>query len=72
LDHIDYGATAVGRAVIEALPQGVAAGFDRIQADLAAAGRLRAHLARERFFEIGTEQGLSDLERALSKETDGT
>jgi len=68
LDHIDYGATALRRDVIEQIPQGAVFGLDRIQADLAAKGLLRAHVARERFFEIGTEQGLSDLERMLSKE----
>jgi N-acetyl-alpha-D-muramate 1-phosphate uridylyltransferase len=79
LDHIDYGATALRREVIADLPEGVACGLDRVQAELAAKGRLRAHLARERFFEIGTEQGLSDLQNALllgsippTKETETT
>jgi N-acetyl-alpha-D-muramate 1-phosphate uridylyltransferase len=70
LDHIDYGATALRREVIERLAEGAVCGLDRIQAELSASGRLRACMARERFFEIGTEQGLSDLERALSKEPD--
>ncbi|MDB4957869.1 MAG: Mannose-phosphate guanyltransferase [Myxococcales bacterium] len=60
-DHIDYGATALRRDVIAALPAGKVAGLDAIQRDLAATHRLRALVARERFFEIGSPQGLADL-----------
>lgn len=65
LDHIDYGATALRRAVIEALPLGVPHGLDAIQHDLAARKRLRACVARERFFEIGSPEGLADLDSLL-------
>jgi NDP-sugar pyrophosphorylase family protein len=65
LDHIDYGATALRREVIEALPEGVPAGLDAVQRDLAARGRLRALVAADRFYEIGSEAGLRDLEAAL-------
>ncbi len=68
LDHIDYGATALRREVVEALPEGVVLGLDTLQAELAAAGRLRAIVATERFFEVGSEAGLADLEARL---TDG-
>jgi len=34
---------------------------------LAAQRRLRAYVARARFFEIGSPEGLSTLERELSK-----
>ena len=64
-DHIDYGATALRRAVIAALPPAVAHGLDAIQRDLAARGRLRACVARERFFEIGSPAGLAELERHI-------
>jgi NDP-sugar pyrophosphorylase family protein len=65
LDHIDYGATALRREVVAALPPDAVLGLDRIQAELAAEGRLRAHVATERFFEIGSESGLRDLEARL-------
>jgi NDP-sugar pyrophosphorylase family protein len=65
LDHIDYGATALRRAVIEALPLGAPHGLDAIQHDLAARKRLRACVARERFFEIGSPEGLADLDSHL-------
>lgn len=65
LDHIDYGATSLRRAIIEALPLGVPHGLDAIQHDLAARKRLRACVARERFFEIGSPEGLADLDSHL-------
>jgi NDP-sugar pyrophosphorylase family protein len=66
-DHIDYGATAVRRSVIEAIPSGVPAAFDAVQRDLAARKRLRGCLAHERFFEIGSPEGLAELDRHLRK-----
>jgi MurNAc alpha-1-phosphate uridylyltransferase len=67
-DHIDYGATALRRPVVEALPAGMAQGLDVVQRDLAARGRLRACLAHERFFEIGSHDGLAELEQRLKKQ----
>jgi NDP-sugar pyrophosphorylase family protein len=64
-DHIDYGATALRRDVIAALPDGVPLGLDVVQRDLANAGRLRSYVARERFFEVGSPGGLADLDRYL-------
>jgi N-acetyl-alpha-D-muramate 1-phosphate uridylyltransferase len=64
-DHIDYGATALRREVILAVPEGVPWGLDRIQADLSARKRLRAYLAHARFFEIGSETGLLELDQEL-------
>lgn len=66
-DHVDYGATALRRDVIAALPAGEAHGLDAVQHDLAARRRLRALVARERFFEIGSPEGLADLDRHLRK-----
>jgi N-acetyl-alpha-D-muramate 1-phosphate uridylyltransferase len=64
-DHIDYGATALRRAVIAALPAGERIGLDVIQSQLAAAGRLRSVVARDRFFEIGSPGGLAELDHHL-------
>jgi NDP-sugar pyrophosphorylase family protein len=65
-DHIDYGATALRRSVIAALPAGIALGLDGVQRDLAARRGLRACVARERFFEIGSPGGLLELEQHLN------
>jgi hypothetical protein len=65
VDHIDYGATALRREVVEALAPGVALGLDRVQEDLATRGRLRALVVHDRFFEIGSPAGRADLEHHL-------
>ena len=65
VDHIDYGATALRREVVEALPPGAALGLDRVQEDLATRGRLRALVVHDRFFEIGSPAGRADLEHHL-------
>lgn len=64
-DHIDYGATALRREVIAGLPANERIGLDEIQSQLAAAGRLRSVVARDRFFEIGSPGGLAELDRYL-------
>jgi MurNAc alpha-1-phosphate uridylyltransferase len=66
LDSIDYGATALRRDVIAGVPPGTPFGLDRIQNELARKGRLRGYLAHARFFEVGSETGLAELERELS------
>jgi N-acetyl-alpha-D-muramate 1-phosphate uridylyltransferase len=65
LTFIDYGATALRREVIAAVPAGVVRDLSAVQHDLAAAGRLRAFTADRRFFEIGSQGGLADLESEL-------
>jgi N-acetyl-alpha-D-muramate 1-phosphate uridylyltransferase len=64
-DHIDYGATALRREVILAVPEGTPWGLDRIQAELSSRKRLRAYPAHARFFEIGSETGLLELDQEL-------
>jgi NDP-sugar pyrophosphorylase family protein len=68
-DHIDYGATALRRDAI-AVPgpgreAGQAWGLDVLQHDLAARKRLRACVVRERFYEIGSPEGLAELDTHL-------
>jgi MurNAc alpha-1-phosphate uridylyltransferase len=65
LDHIDYGAIALRRNVVAGLPVDVPRGLDVIQHDLAERGRLRACIVTERFYEIGSPEGLADLDRHL-------
>jgi NDP-sugar pyrophosphorylase family protein len=64
-EHVDYGATALRRSVIAQLPEGKS-DLAALQHDLAARHRLRACVARERFYEIGSPTGLADLEAHLS------
>ncbi|HSQ67054.1 MAG TPA: sugar phosphate nucleotidyltransferase [Polyangiaceae bacterium] len=64
-DHIDYGALALRRSIIAALPADQVRGLEAIQASLAAQHRLKAHVAPERFYEIGSHEGLAALESYL-------
>lgn len=67
LTHIDYGAIALRRSVIAEKPSDVVFGLDTIQHELAKDGLLRAYEARERFFEVGSELGIADLEQKLAQ-----
>ncbi len=68
-DHIDYGATALRRAIVSSIEPGRACGLDALQHALAARKRLRAFVARDRFFEIGSPDGLAELDRHLRTRT---
>lgn len=65
LDHIDYGAMAMRRRVIERLPGHGPFGLDALQAELASAHSLRALRQSQRFYEIGSKSGLAELESHL-------
>lgn len=65
LDHIDYGATAMRASALDAFPADAPFGLDAVQTSLARAGRMGAVVAKDRFFEIGSPEGLDDLERHL-------
>lgn len=67
LTHIDYGATALRREVIAELAPGFSIGFDRVQSELSRAGKLRALVATERFYEIGSLSGVAELEAFLTR-----
>jgi NDP-sugar pyrophosphorylase family protein len=64
-DHIDYGATALRREVVAELAPGQVRGLDELQRDLARQKRLRACLAHERFYEIGSPEGMAELDQYL-------
>jgi NDP-sugar pyrophosphorylase family protein len=67
LDHIDYGATALRRSVLERIPANAPFGLERLHGELASEGALRGLVASDRFFEIGSDAGLRDLEQALAQ-----
>jgi NDP-sugar pyrophosphorylase family protein len=64
-DHIDYGAIAFRRDVVALLPEGERRGLEDLQTRIAAAGRMRAVVAEERFYEIGSPEGWSALDAKL-------
>ena len=65
-EYIDYGANAVRRELVAQKPEGEAWGFDALQRDLARSRRLRAYVSNDRFFEIGSPEGLAALNGYLS------
>jgi NDP-sugar pyrophosphorylase family protein len=67
LEWIDYGLSALGRSVVETrVPPGAMADLADLYRDLSADRMLAAFEVHERFYEIGSPAGLSDLERYLS------
>jgi NDP-sugar pyrophosphorylase family protein len=61
LSAIDYGAIALRRHVVERLARGAVSSLEAIQRDLATSKRLRAVVAEQRFYEIGSPEGLRAL-----------
>jgi NDP-sugar pyrophosphorylase family protein len=66
-EYIDYGAIALHKRVVLELPERQRSGLDELQTKLASAHRLRAIEARERFWEIGSPEGLAELERRFKE-----
>lgn len=65
--HIDYGLSAFRRSVIERdVPPGVRYDLADVMRDLSVRGELFGLSVTERFYEIGSPEGLAELERLLS------
>jgi NDP-sugar pyrophosphorylase family protein len=68
MEWIDYGFTILSRsAITDRVAPGQVADLADLMRDLSAAGQLAGHEVTERFYEIGSAQGLSDLERHLAR-----
>lgn len=68
LDCIDYGAIALRRSALEGIEDGAVWGIEALFRKLARKRQLRAFVAPERFYEIGSPEGRADLERHLQRE----
>jgi MurNAc alpha-1-phosphate uridylyltransferase len=68
LDCIDYGAIALRRSALEGIEEGAVWGIEALFRKLARKRQLRAFVAPERFYEIGSPEGRRDLERHLASE----
>jgi len=64
-DCIDYGATALRRSVVEAMPSATPFDIAPTFSDLARRGELLALEVPDRFFEVGSAAGLAELEAHL-------
>jgi NDP-sugar pyrophosphorylase family protein len=64
MSYIDYGLNLMSRAAFEAAPEGA---FDLagLLSGLAFSGNLSGYEVRERFYEIGSPEGLEDTRRYL-------
>jgi NDP-sugar pyrophosphorylase family protein len=63
MEYIDYGLLVLRRdVVLKEIPEHAKADLAYLLNKLSAAGELRAHEVRERFYEIGSPQGLDDFE----------
>lgn len=65
--HIDYGLSVLSAAVVAAYPDGERFDLSRVHTDLVARRRLAGFEVPERFFEIGSPDGLRDTERLLAR-----
>lgn len=71
MQFVDYGLSVLrGTVVIETVPAEVPSDIADAFTTLSRAGRLAGFEASERFFEIGTPNGLADLERHLTRSAD--
>jgi NDP-sugar pyrophosphorylase family protein len=71
LRHIDYGLSVLDRSVADLVPAGAVVDLADVFEALAASGRLAGFEAHDRFYEIGSPDGLRDLERHLSAASPG-
>ena len=65
--HIDYGLSVMSAAVLASYPDGERFDLSRIHQDLVAARQLAGFEVPERFFEIGSPEGLRETELLLTR-----
>lgn len=64
---IDFGLLAMRRSVAEEVPPVGAVDLADVLRDLSTAGRVEGYEVHERFFEVGSPDGIRDLEAYLSR-----
>jgi hypothetical protein len=66
MQYVDYGISVWQRKIVDSMvPKGAGADLADLFGALSGAGQLAGFEARERFYEIGSTKGLSDLESRL-------
>ena len=65
--HIDYGLGVFDRNVFSAIPAGEVYDLARVYQDLLSAGKLAAFEVKERFYEIGSPEGLRETAEFLKR-----
>jgi N-acetyl-alpha-D-muramate 1-phosphate uridylyltransferase len=67
MQHIDYGLGVFERSVFEELPANEPHDLAEVYQNLLSRGQLAAFEIKERFYEIGSQQGIRQLELYLSR-----
>jgi NDP-sugar pyrophosphorylase family protein len=67
MHYIDYGLSILTRKVVHNEIPESASDLADLYANLSASGRMAGYEVRERFYEIGSPQGLKDFERYVEK-----
>lgn len=66
LDYADYGAIALRRSALDGIENGAVWGIEALFRRLARQRQLRAFVAPERAYEVGSPEGKAELERHLA------
>lgn len=69
--YIDEGLTCLRKEVLERVPDGEPFAIEEVFRDLAAQGKLAAYETHQPFYEIGSPQGIAELEKLLSEQESG-
>jgi hypothetical protein len=69
--HIDYGLGVFYRAAFESLPGDVPSDLAAVYQDLLRRNELAAYEVPDRFFEVGSFQGIGELEEYLRVKSGG-
>ena len=66
MNYIDYGLSVLSRDVLEEIPEGEPYNLDNLYHRLAGEGRLVGYEVFQRFYEIGSPEGLEELQNKLA------
>ena len=69
MQYIDYGLGVFEKTVFEGLPANEYRDLTEIYQGLLASGDLASYEVKERFYEIGSAQGIKELEEYLAAHT---
>jgi N-acetyl-alpha-D-muramate 1-phosphate uridylyltransferase len=64
---IDYGLSVLRREVVEEIPSGTVVDLADVYRELSERGELGGYEVSSRFYEVGTPEGVADLERHLAR-----
>ena len=68
MHHIDYGLSVFGAAAFDDFPRNTVVDLAEVQKSLVARRQLAGYEVKQRFYEIGSPEGLQELDRLLGGE----